>query len=706
MSIIGNIIKAFVGAPSSVPLFPKIQQVAFSSWGMGKKNGDYYRDWVYACVKAIKDECAKIDLVLEHTDKQGNTEVIHAHPALNLLEYVNEFFTKYTLFERLAADLELYGDHYWLIETDGSGVPISIYPLLSPNIKAVPDPHNYVSAYKYTIGTHEFTIPAEKIVHFKTYNPDSFVKGISTLEAMKLVVDTDTASKEYNKTFYKNNALPSVVLEYPNTLSVDAQKAMREGWDEQFRGLKNAWRTAVAAGGLKVHNMEAKKSDMQFIEEKRLNRDDILAGFGVPATILGINEATVYAAAKAAEYAFARFTIDPKNARVIDTLNEFFLPLFKDSEGLKFKHISTAREDVAEKTAYYTQGINNGWLSLNDVRRAEQLPEIENGETVFLPFSLQPYGQPVVKKEAPALTIKGEITVQKTIESAVSDAMGSLRKAFAPEKKEATVTDERPLIAERWTVDEYKKLGEARVKNRDLRGQAYEGLVERTALRMFEFQKEKALAELEKLGDVKAIKAAIPDLLDYDLEVQATVDLFTPVFGALTAAEGRAALEAIGLLPDTFSINTPSIQEFLKRNTTLFAGTVTQTTTDGIRAVIAEGLEAGEAIPGIRGRIESYAGFNRSRANMIARTETIRAQGEAEIEAWKETRIVSSVVWYTAGKPCDYCAPMHGKDVSIGSAFMTDDDIRMMGLKPYGGVLQAPPLHPNCRCVLIPIVDK
>lgn len=699
MNIFDKIASVFRIKEATLPLVSSIGASSF--FGMSNKStGDYYRGWVFRCVTTIKDEVSKIEFTLVKTDAQGNEETIFDHPALALLGYVNDFFTRTTLFERLQADLELFGNHYWLIVKNGKGIPFAIYPLLSNQIRPVADATTYIKFYEYYMDGKTYKIPAEDIVHFKNYSPNSFISGVSTLEAARLAVDNDESAKVYSNQFFKNGAVPGIILEYPGTLTADTQKQMRMQWDEQYAGFQKAYKTAVAAGGLKIHQMDIKQSDMQLIEQRRFSRDEIFAIFGVPPTIAGINEATVYAAAKAAEYSFARFTIDAKLIRIADTLTEFFLPLFGDSKGLKLKRKSQIFEDVAEKTAFYTAGIANGFLSPNDIRRKENLPELEDGESVYLPLNLVAYSKPQQKTISEKPSAKTETSVKSIVDSIMKGIKGT-----------------EDLFAGQWTSEQFDTIGEAKSKGRNSRTAKNEKLMQKTAQKLFEDQQKRvtsamtteALKYFEDNNGAAigtATKFTMKDIFDVEREIDITIDLFTPIFSMITEEEGKQALQDLGLEPSAFSIDTPTMQEFIKKNTKLFAGTINTTTSEEIRSLIAQGLDAGEAIVDLRKRIDEYSGFGKPRSEMIARTETIRAQGEAEIAAWKESKVVTSTTWYTAldERVCPECGPMHGTEVSTGEEFLSTADLEKMNITPYNGGVTAPPLHPQCRCTLIPVV--
>lgn len=56
-----------------------------------------------------------------------------------------------------------------------------------------------------------------------------------------------------------------------------------------------------------------------------------------------------------------------------------------------------------------------------------------------------------------------------------------------------------------------------------------------------------------------------------------------------------------------------------------------------------------------------------SRAESIARTETIRMSNDASVEAWKESGVVAKQKWWTAldDRVSDLCASLHGKEINL-----------------------------------------
>lgn len=90
----------------------------------------------------------------------------------------------------------------------------------------------------------------------------------------------------------------------------------------------------------------------------------------------------------------------------------------------------------------------------------------------------------------------------------------------------------------------------------------------------------------------------------------------------------------------------------------------------------------------------------KTRSEMIARTEVMRAENYGKILGWKQAISYGMLspggkkTWHTAiTNVCPICLPMDGTAIDLDSNFMVSD-----GRK--GWSVLVPPAHPNCRCTI------
>lgn len=109
-----------------------------------------------------------------------------------------------------------------------------------------------------------------------------------------------------------------------------------------------------------------------------------------------------------------------------------------------------------------------------------------------------------------------------------------------------------------------------------------------------------------------------------------------------------------------------------------------------LETTIAEGYRNGETMPELATRITSTSDrFTRARAEMIARTETIKTFNAGHMKSAEDNELLPLAEWIDGQSgACEFCHALDGKKVLKGESF------------PGTIGITAPPLHPRCRCAL------
>jgi uncharacterized protein with gpF-like domain len=127
--------------------------------------------------------------------------------------------------------------------------------------------------------------------------------------------------------------------------------------------------------------------------------------------------------------------------------------------------------------------------------------------------------------------------------------------------------------------------------------------------------------------------------------------------------------------------------------------------------VIARGLEQGQSAQQIADQISTDYAFSPERATVVARTETARAFVEGERLGWEESGVVRGKQWQLAAGACPFCQQTALKGTAkvfgLNEPFWKNGDTISAGGGTYSvryGDVQGAPLHPNCRCDIIPVL--
>ena len=161
----------------------------------------------------------------------------------------------------------------------------------------------------------------------------------------------------------------------------------------------------------------------------------------------------------------------------------------------------------------------------------------------------------------------------------------------------------------------------------------------------------------------------------------------------------------------SFDVADPRAQAFISNRSFKFATDVNETTQSALRGSLSEGLAGGESIPELRKRVQSvftdgYGPLNvragKARAEMIARSEIVRASNAGAELGYMQSGVVEAKEWYASisERTCEYCLEMHGKTMGLGEAFFAQGDVMTVeggsSIKLDYEEVRHPPLHPRC----------
>ena len=185
---------------------------------------------------------------------------------------------------------------------------------------------------------------------------------------------------------------------------------------------------------------------------------------------------------------------------------------------------------------------------------------------------------------------------------------------------------------------------------------------------------------------------------------------YGPIMRANIKDVGSEAMLLVG--STGFDIDDPNVVKFYEKRGATIAKDINIETDRQLRKTLAQGIDAGESIDDLAARVEDvYGAASGYRAERIARSETIKASGFAQDEAWQQSGVVEAKEWFTAKdeRVCEFCAEMDGKIVELGDTYWDKGDTMTVNgkeLKLDYWDIDTPPLHASCRCTLLPVLKE
>ena len=340
---------------------------------------------VYACVRILAESVAGLPLHVYERTANGSKSTKPSHPLYQLLhDEPNREMTSFVFRETLMSHLLLWGNAYAQIIRDGRGFPIALYPLL-PDRMAVDRNESGELVYTYQSDKGQVKLRRENVLHIPGLGFDGLI-GYSPIAMAKNAVGLALATEDYGAAFFANGANPGGVLEHPGVIKPEQADRLRESWQSQFGGA-NAHKVAVLEEGLKFHQMSIPPEQAQFLETRKFQINEIARIFRVPPHMVGDLEKSSFSNIEQQSLEFVKYTLDPWVIRWEQSLQQaLILPSEKATIFIKFNLDGLLRGDYQSRMQGYSTGIQNGFMSVNDVRSLEDMNLLTSEEGGDLHF--------------------------------------------------------------------------------------------------------------------------------------------------------------------------------------------------------------------------------------------------------------------------------------------------------------------------------
>ncbi len=281
--------------------------------------------------------------------------------------------------------LLLWGNGFSQIIRNGLGEIVALYPLLPNKIDMNRDESGeiYYTYYRNADETRDreksggVTLSKYDVLHIPGHSFDGLM-GYFPIGLHRNTIGMAVATENYGATFFANGANPSGVLEHPATIT--NKDLLRESWEKLLKG-KGANRVAILEEGMTYKPIGMPPEQAQFLETRKFQLNEIARIFRVPPHMIGDLEKSTFSNIEQQSIEFVQHTLNPWVTRLEQAMNFSLLsPSERVKYVIKFNLDGLLRGDYTARMNGYAVGRQNGWLSINDIRRLEDMNPISAEE--------------------------------------------------------------------------------------------------------------------------------------------------------------------------------------------------------------------------------------------------------------------------------------------------------------------------------------
>ncbi|MCZ8518876.1 phage portal protein [Paenibacillus caseinilyticus] len=338
---------------------------------------------VYSCVRVLAEAVGMLPLAVYKERKGGGKDKARDHPVHELLYHrPNDEMTSQSWREAKIGHVALSGNGYSIITRNRAGQVIELYPVEWFNCE--PIRNELTGALQYQVndrGKHEI-FPADRVFHVSGFGSNG-IQGYSPIRMAAEAVGLGMASSQFVSQFYKSGMNIGGVLEHPEArgLSDKAYARLREWIDENGVGMGNSWKPLLLEEGMKYNRIPMPFVDAQFIETRKLNRDEICGLFRVPPHMIANLERSTNNNIEHQGIEFVMHTLMPYLTRFEQAANwKLFTPEERRAGYyVKFNVDGLLRGDYKSRQEGLAIQRQNGAINVDEWRALEDRNPTEDG---------------------------------------------------------------------------------------------------------------------------------------------------------------------------------------------------------------------------------------------------------------------------------------------------------------------------------------
>ena len=337
--------------------------------------------WVSRCIDAIAGNQARLPIILRK-DNSPHGEILSIKEAkkvpllgiLNTKSNVGE--NSYIFRYRLSAQL-LLGTRGAFIEKvrgrDGGIIGLNLLPPQSTS--PIPDPKKFVAGYEVQMPTGDKVfLKPEDVCWVRRPHPIDPYLSLTPLEACGVAIEIENLAKLYNRNYLLNDGRPGGLLVLKGEIDDDDKEELRS----RFRGnLSRVGYTSVIASddGVDYIDTSANPRDAAYIQMRQLTKEEILASFGVPESVIGNAAGRTFSNASEEIRVFWMETMLPHLEILSRALDELDVDNYVD---FNVDQVPILMLYEQERNRYLMDEFNAGLISNNEYRIGSGRKETES----------------------------------------------------------------------------------------------------------------------------------------------------------------------------------------------------------------------------------------------------------------------------------------------------------------------------------------
>lgn len=584
---------------------------------------------VYRCVQANTNPLAALDLGVRTIGANGEDDgdLNKAHPMAVLWNRTpNPQLSAFVLKSIIWQQLELQGEAFVYVDRgdSGTGPATELWPIFHPvTVIASKEIAGQIDGFVVTVNNKKIPLLPSEVLWLRYPHPTNPFGCLAPWRAAAWATELDGMARGWQLGEYLNGARPEGIF-YLGDVDEAAHNATVEAWRSRHVGARNALKHLFVSGPSPANYVRVglTAAEMSYIESRKVSAEEVMLAFGVHPDLL--RGGATYENQRAAKVNQWTETLLPKLQLVASEADRQLLPDPRQSFEFDVSKVDALQENEDAKVGRVQKVMYVDVVLVDEARAMLGLDQLPNGRGQY---TLTAFRQAELDSLPGALT-EAEM-VQRATQLALAtgaDTPPRLPIAGRQRRKGSRVVH----VSEDTVLKLYDRHERAGVK---------------VVRKLADKQRRVTLRKLKELSRNRAgVRIQADDLFPRAYWLDYTRDSFDTWISGVYESGAMTTAGALGIDFETFD---PKVTAAMRRRLDVLSEQVTGTTYTAIeQELLREGVEAGESIPELAERLTStFDTMSSSRAEMIARTETVGGYNEASRETASSSGVTQHRQW-------------------------------------------------------------
>lgn len=351
---------------------------------------------VFACMRVLAETFASVPVLLYRKKTDGDRESVNDLAVYDILHYKpNDEMSPFNFKESCMNALNTGGNAVCERLVNRRGELVGLYPYQWQQVIIDRDPDTRRLQYKINGSDLRVrkTLERNQVLHVPGMSMDGVV-GLSPISYASSAIRLGQSYEQFGVNLYKNGAFPSGAFSFEGVISDLAFERLKKDLSKNYQGMLNTGKPMLLEQNGKFTPFIINPNDAQLIENKRFQIEDIARIFRVPMHLIQELTRSTNNNIEHQSLEFVMYTMLPWFKRWEENINMQLLTIAERKAGyyVEFKLDGLLRGDAMSRARAYAQGRQWGWLSVNDIRRLENMSPIPNGDIYLEPTNMTEAG--------------------------------------------------------------------------------------------------------------------------------------------------------------------------------------------------------------------------------------------------------------------------------------------------------------------------